>query len=685
MIEVGAQYFRPPNPPRADWARDLRRMREAGFTTVKLWAVWGWMHHPNGAIDFDELDELLDLAAENELRVVVNTILESAPYWLQHRTPEARYLDHEGRPVHLTAGMTEPGGGWPGLCLHHPSAKAEAGRFLEAVAHRYADHAALMVWDAWNEPRMEPASYYPERLYCYCDASLAAFAEWLRDRYWTLDALNAAWERRYTQWDEVAPPRRFEAIPDMLDWREFWFQTLARWLEWRVQRIRAGDPHRPVMTHVAVSGHVGQLATHTNDEFTLTSPVDMFGTSSFPTWLMDDDLCQHALQLDTARDAAPGKVVWQSELQGGRGRRLGRDSTPHPTPDSIRLWMWNALAAGAKAILFWQWRPELLGPESPGYGLCQPDGTPTERVAAAADMARLLQRHPTLTAAQPEPPAVGLLLSRRTALLCYATDRDMGLYASAISGSYRALFDADIPVTLVHEDAIRAHGVPEHLSALYWPLPMVADEPLTTALTRFVASGGRLVAECSPGQHSPTGRHATQLPGAGLDDLFGVRSIDTDMRDRIEIILPDDRRIEGAWQIEHLELTTASAVASFAEGGPAVTTNTHGKGQAVLAATYPSLAANADTGAWLADALLPAGRQTPFQWHTPGLGRYHRLLSTADGWRAVIAINATPEHGAFGVNCDDPVAVYGCDSDEAGAQGGIPPRSGRLIVLRPSA
>ena len=53
-----------------------------------------------------------------------------------------------------------------------------------------------------------------------------------------------------------------------------------------------------------------------------------------------------------------------------------------------------------------------------------------------------------------------------------------------------------------------------------------------------------------------------------------------------------------------------------------------------------------------------------------GVGRYHRLLSTAEGWSAAIAINATAEAAAFDV-----------DGDEAETERVIPPRSGRLIVL----
>jgi hypothetical protein len=74
------------------------------------------------------------------------------------------------------------------------------------------------------------------------------------------------------------------------------------------------------------------------------------------------------------------------------------------------------------------------------------------------------------------------------------------------------------------------------------------------------------------------------------------------------------------------------------------------------------------------------GRRTPFRWQTPGVGRHHRLLCTAEGWSAAIAINATAEPAAFDVD-GDRVEIYGCGSDEAETERVIPLRSGRLIVL----
>jgi beta-galactosidase len=246
----------------------------------------------------------------------------------------------------------------------------------------------------------------------------------------------------------------------------------------------------------------------------------------------------------------------------------------------------------------------------------------------------------------------------------------MGLYASALAGVYRALFDADVPVTFVHEDAVRAHGVPANVRSLYWPLPMVADLELAAALRDFVGAGGLLVAEAAPGQHGPTGRYSTIVPGAGLDALFGVRGLETDVRDDIAVILNGGERIPGAWQYEHLEVATAEVLGEHVDGGAAVTVNRFGDGRALLIATYPSLAYDATRSAalraWLVDTLRPQGSTSPLRWLEPAVGRFHRVLSTPDGWRGVIALNATDDPAAFALD---------------GAEGTVPARSGRLVEL----
>ena len=486
-IVIGAQYYRPPNPLRADWERDLQLMADTGMNVVKFWACWSWMNPERRRFDFEDLDVLIDIADRVGLKVVLNIILEDAPYWLEEDHPEARYRDAEDRDVQLGAAMNTPGGGWPGLCFDNAPIVEAGLAFLEAVIARYKDHPALLSWDVWNEPHLEPSSYFPERLYCYCEASVARFRWWLQRRYKTLDVLNARWARRLSSWSQVYPPRLFEAVPDMLDWREFWFENLRAWLDARVTRAKSSGAIQPITTHVALSGFTGQMATHTLDEWMFAPAVDGFGTSSFPTWLMNDDPVEHLMNLDTARAAAAGKPFWQTELQGGRGRRAGRASTPHPRPQIVALEMWNALAAGARGVLFWQWRPELLGPESPGYGLCAVDGSPTARLRAVTDFAAMAKRTPELFSSAPAPASVGLIVSRRTAIHAFATDRTMDIYRQSVMGAYRLLLDADLTVEFLHEEEIERVGLPSRFSSVFHPMPTVVGETLAE---RLVGMGG---------------------------------------------------------------------------------------------------------------------------------------------------------------------------------------------------
>ena len=664
MTTLGAQYYRPPNPPRADWRRDLERMREAGMNTVKLWACWSWINGTKGVFDLDDLQELADYAGGLGLRVVINTIIENAPYWLEQAAPFARYRDDEGRELQLTAAMNTPGGGWPGLCFDNSAVRESAAEFLRTLVERFDSHSAVQVWDVWNEPHLEPASYYPERIFCYCDASVSRFLEWLREKYSSIDRLNEAWSRRYSDWSQVQPPRVFEAVPDMLDWRQFWFDNLRSWLDWRVETVRAAGATKTVMTHVALSGFTGQLATHTLDEFTLTDSVDAFGTSSFPTWLMADDHVEHLFNLDTARDAARGKPFWQAELQGGRGRRDGLGSTGQPHPDTLSLWMWNSIAAGATGVMFWQWRPELLGPESPGYGLCAPDGSITERVQAVSRFASVTSL-PELEGRVTERPTVGLLVSRKTALHAFATDRTMALYRDAVMGAYRLLTDRDVAVTIVHEDLVARHGVPTGLDSLYWPMPSVASAQLCTALATFVDKGGTLVSEAGPGEYDETGHRRTRVPFGELAEVFGRTQIETTTPAAGESIAIDNTQVGVAWQIESSRPAGAVTLGTFRDGAPAITSHRFGEGTGVLISTYPSLAyergADSETATVVASLLRGSGAERLVEWREVVPGLVTRRATTDDGRKLVFAINWTTE--PHRLRNDRKLVVIGGEAD----------------------
>ena len=107
-IVVGAQYYRPPNPPSPDWGRDLRMMADAGMNTVKFWACWSWMNPEKDRYDFADLDRL---------KYINDTY--------GHRAGDRRIIDYTrcwARAVPRDAVLARLGGDEFAICVVHSHA-----------------------------------------------------------------------------------------------------------------------------------------------------------------------------------------------------------------------------------------------------------------------------------------------------------------------------------------------------------------------------------------------------------------------------------------------------------------------------------------------------------------------------------------------------------------------------------
>ena len=185
----GAQYYRTPNPQPSEWAKDFATMEASGFTVVKHWALWTWLHLGPDSFDWSTLDELMDLGRRHKITAIINVVLETAPYWLWHEHPEYRREANTGLKADLTDEPAHPSGGWPGLCFDQPIVQEQSGHFLTALASRYRDHPALLSFDAWNEPVLSAGNYDQSTgpTFCYCSATRDKFVRWLKQRYSTLE------------------------------------------------------------------------------------------------------------------------------------------------------------------------------------------------------------------------------------------------------------------------------------------------------------------------------------------------------------------------------------------------------------------------------------------------------------------------------------------------------------------
>lgn len=89
FLPFGSQYYRCPTPHPTEWETDLRNFKGHGFNTIKI-GHSGARTIPRGDVyDFTDLERLMDLAAENDLKVIINVILDVAPVWFYREYPDS--------------------------------------------------------------------------------------------------------------------------------------------------------------------------------------------------------------------------------------------------------------------------------------------------------------------------------------------------------------------------------------------------------------------------------------------------------------------------------------------------------------------------------------------------------------------------------------------------------------------
>lgn len=343
-ILFGGDY-NPEQWPEETWKDDVRLMKEAGVTSVTLGVFsWSKIEPRPGAREFGWLDRLMDLMHDHGIGVVLATPTSSPPPWMGRLHPETLPRDENGQ--------TE----WWGSRQHfsHSSAvyRRYAAALTEDLAARYGTHPALTMWHINNE-------------YCtpdWGDEAATTFRRWLQDRYGTLDALNTAWgtafwSQGYGSWDEILPPRRAHYMKNpthVLDFKRFTSDMLLECYRTERDIVRRHTPHIPVTTNF-MPFWSGQDAWRWAAEEDLVS-IDIYPDPKDPLGGQ-----YNAMIGDMTRSQAGGGPWMLMEQAAGPVNWRGVN---HPKPYGLnRLWSLQAVAHGADAVCYFQWRQSRQGAE----------------------------------------------------------------------------------------------------------------------------------------------------------------------------------------------------------------------------------------------------------------------------------------------------------------------------------
>ncbi|MFD7155645.1 beta-galactosidase [Kribbella sp. NPDC059898] len=554
-IQFGGDY-NPEQWDEATWIEDVALMRAAGVTMVTVGVFsWARLEPVEGEYEFGWLDRVLELLHEGGIKVCLATPTAAPPAWMARRYPETLSVDRNGQ--RRTFGSRAH------FCPSSPRYRQRSAAIADALAERYADHPALALWHINNEYNAE----------CYCDVSAADFRAWLRERYGTIEALNetwgtAVWGQTYAEWAEVEPPRPSITLLNparLLDWRRFVSDaTLACFVNER-DAIRRRTPGVPVTTNF--------MTMHkTVDHWTWAAAEDVVALDAYPDPHSPTGSIDVGLEYDRMRSLRGGQpwLLLESATSavGWRSVNSARD------PGQLRVASMQAVARGADAVMFFQWRASRRGAER-FHSAMVPHSGPDSRIfrevsALGHELGKLAELAGTTVSAD---VAIVWDWTSWTTLDESPRRSEHVTYGDQVLRYYRQLWHRNIAVDLVRPtDDLSAYRL------VLLPAAFALDE--NPSLVQYVADGGHLLASYATGTIDTTAAvHAGGAPGP-LREVLGLRVEEANpLPAGVEVPVDDGYAV--LWQ-DIIVPETATVLSRYTDGPwagtPVVTANTYGAG-----------------------------------------------------------------------------------------------------------
>ena len=493
---IGAAWY-PEQWPEARWAEDLKLMKAAHVNVVRIGEfAWSRMEPREGEYDMDWLVRAVRLADTYGIRVVIGTPTDTPPAWMSEKYPEILRITGEGERIGH--------GGRRQFSISSPRYRAFCRDIVARMVKALGHEPNVIGWQIGNEYTDE--SYDP--------AARAAWHDWLRARYGTLDRLNevwttAYWSQTYTAWDQVPFNSQAGNPGWMLDLKRFITDQWVAFQKNQLDVIRAGaDPRQFVTTNLGGLGWANKF-----DRYAINRDLD------FASW---DDYVGMG-HLKPYRNGATHDLVrgwkrrnfWVMETQPGFVNWAPVSNILYP--GETRAMAWQAVGHGADAVLYWQWRNALNGQETMHGSIVGPDGKPLPIYPEIAEIGRdFAKASPALAGTEPVSPVAILQdYDSRWAIDFQLHNRNYD-QIEVLLDYYRPLKDA-----LGAVDIVEAAGPLGKYRLVVAPDLNIIDNAMAKHLADYVRGGGHLILGPRSGLKDAFNRLNLKRQPGPLADLLG--------------------------------------------------------------------------------------------------------------------------------------------------------------------
>ena len=168
MLWHGGDY-NPDQWPDKTLDDDIRLMNLSGCNVMSV-GIFSWAHlePAPGEFDFAWLDRVMDRLHDGGVYVALATPSAAHPRWLSDMHPEVLGVDESGRRLSHGSRVR--------YCPSSPVYRRHVQRINRALAKRYGDHPALVLWHVSNEYSSLSGKG------CRCNLCTQAFQDWLARR-----------------------------------------------------------------------------------------------------------------------------------------------------------------------------------------------------------------------------------------------------------------------------------------------------------------------------------------------------------------------------------------------------------------------------------------------------------------------------------------------------------------------
>lgn len=508
----------------------LAAMAETGIDTIVVWPpISRWEDPSLEGSPYRTGRFLLDEAQKRGLKVVFE-LAGQIP--LGEAVPDAVMKDEY---------YTQGPGGVPdnrlpyyGSLNHfHPEVEALTETYLRDTVRAYRGHPALAGWDLWNETMFVSEDPW----------TLSRFQTWLEDRYGSLKALNDAWDRSFTAWNQVRfSTWMWASVMPQVDWWTFRKHAVGLVLGRWNRIVKEEDPATPTIADNIHSMLTERWADdRPQDDWIVASCVDRFGISFYPkSGVEAADPVWRSLTFAAARSAGRGRF-WVSELQTHRKGLLTPESSV--APEELVRWTTEAWAHGAENVVYWMWEPFSRGWQVGGRGLVDRQGRATPRSKAVEALAK---------APRAEVPGV----AARAAVFVDSRNFDFfravsqlnpaasGTLTRSYLGAWRTLAAAGILSAVVVPGDLKA-GLQPGLSLVLVSWQLLVTDDRQDEWKDWVEAGGTLVIDGAFGVLDDQGRSPAVQPGAGRNSWWGWQTGEVPQGDGFNLEPGPDAEVLG--------------------------------------------------------------------------------------------------------------------------------------------